>query len=213
MPAEHEGVRIAEETSGVAAIRIHRAGRDRAVVIDVLGRIVPARRFGAAGAAVGAGVAEQRQGVGQRHRVERGNTVELEGVGAADGQCTILSVADAAPELTVEGLAAAAAVGVGSLLVVSLTRVLDERATAVGKSAFQRIDAGIKASNGFPVATQWFFDFDADEGLLKSTVLNRRDRLSGIVAGCREGRVFEARKDTPEWAAVGLGGETQVERA
>jgi len=47
-----------------------------------------------------------------------------------------LLVADAAPELAVEGLAASAAVGVGVLLGVDDAGVRNERTTAVGKLAF-----------------------------------------------------------------------------
>jgi hypothetical protein len=66
----------------------------------------------AAGARIGAGIAEQRKGVGQAQRIVSADSVKLKGILPADRQRSPLLVAEAAIELAVERLAATAAVGV-----------------------------------------------------------------------------------------------------
>src|ERR1700722_13611333 len=97
-------------------VGINHRGMDRTVLIDILHRVAQAGRLGAAGTGIEPRIAEEREGVGQGLRVIHRERVELQRLLAADGERSVDFVAQAAKSRPVEGLSAAAAVGVRRLL-------------------------------------------------------------------------------------------------
>src|SRR5579871_4670000 len=116
----------------------------RPALIAVPHGIVPARRLCAARAAVEARIAEEREGVGERLRIELGKRVELQGVVAADGELPELRLAHAAPDHTVERLTATAAVGIRRLLPLFEAAVVRKARARVGELARRRAEAGLR---------------------------------------------------------------------
>src|SRR4029077_6262261 len=123
-----------------------KAATDRPVFEDVFGGAIPAGCFRAAQAAIRSGVTEQREGIGEAHRIVGRDAIELERVLPADRQCAELLVAETAIDLAVERLAAASAVRIRVLLVVRDAGVLNEGAATVGESSRQRIDTRVGAA-------------------------------------------------------------------
>ncbi len=165
--ANVEAVAVAVKAGAVAAGRIHGPGMHRSVLIDVLYRIIPACCFRAARAAIRAGIAQKREGVGERQRIVGGNAVELERLLPAAGQCAIGWVANAAIAHAVDRLAATAAVGVGGLVAVRYAGVLDKGAATVGEFECRRIEAGVDLADGGEAIAQLFLGLHADLGLLQ----------------------------------------------
>src|SRR4029077_2627498 len=127
-----------------------KAATDRPVFEDVFGGAIPAGCFRAAQAAIRSGVTEQREGVGQAHRIVGCDAIELERVLPADRQCAELFVAETAIDLGVERLAAATAVRIRGLLVIGDAGVLNEGTAAVGEFSGQGIDTCIRPADGIP---------------------------------------------------------------
>src|SRR5690349_7945937 len=102
MAADHRAIALTEHASARTAGAIHQAGDDRPVLVDVFGGAIPARGFRTAESGVSAGVTEQREGVGQAHRIVGCDAVELERILPADCERAELLVAETAIDLAVK---------------------------------------------------------------------------------------------------------------
>src|ERR1700722_18471754 len=105
---------------------MHRAARKH-----VLAGVVQARRLGAAGAGVEAGIAQEGKGIREGLRIVQRKRVELQGLLTADGERPEARTAEAGPDHAIEGLTATAAVGIRGLFALWLAAVRGKRLARV----------------------------------------------------------------------------------
>jgi len=124
-------------------------------------------------------------------RIVHGERVELQRLLPADAERAIGLAAHTAPDHAVEGLTAAAAIGIRSLLSLRLGAVRVEGSAGVDQLARQRIEAGIGSRHEGEVVDDGFGHPDADLGLLEAAFRDGRLRAREI-SRRRKGLIFEA---------------------
>ena len=210
--AHVDAVGLAEDARIRPAVREHADDANRAILVGVSGRVVPARAFGAARTAVEAGVPQERKRVREGLRIVLRERIELQRVVPADRELAVHRVGEAAVGLPVERLAATAAVGVCRLLALRYAAVEHDAVARIDQLRGQRVEAGLEPADDVEAEAGRLIDPDADLGLLQAAFGQRRLGTREI-PGRRKGLIFQAAEiPAVERNAVGLIGVANVDR-
>src|SRR5579863_1587795 len=186
---------------------------DRAGLIGVSERVVPACPLGAAGAAVEARITEKRERVRKSLRIVGSNRVELQRVLTTDSERAVGLVTHTPKSRAVEELTAAAAVGVRGLGALRPPAILRDARTSIDQLTGERIDAGLDSGNQGPILSDWLRYSYPDLGLLKTAFSSARHRPREVSRG-REGLIFKTTgKSAAQWNPLALIGIANINRS
>lgn len=156
---------------------------DRAVLINIFHRVVPAGSLRVASAIERSGIADEAESIGGALRIVGGEHVSLQRLLAPKFERAVGFVANTGVSLAVEGLARAVRVAVGGLIGQGHTVIFEQRRRAVRKLARKRVEGGFDLADRQPAAADPLLDLQAHIRPLERARVERGDRLTGILRG------------------------------